>query len=262
MPKLQSAIEDLKDAIGSREVWFYLAHQEIRQRYVRSILGPFWITITNAVLIAGIGVLYGGLFGNPLAVYIPYIGISLIMWSLIQTTITDGCSMYINSGGILKQAKLPKLMFLFKLLYRNMIIFAHNLIIIIVVLVIFPQQLDWTLLLWPLLFLLLLANIGAAAFIAAIISARYRDIPPIVASALQILFFVTPIIWRAKDLPDRLTFLSWNPFFHLLELCRAPLLGEPFPMQSLLICIAMAVFGWAVAFTLFTYKRRSIVYWI
>ena len=95
-----------------------------------------------------------------------------------------------------------------------------------------------------------------------VLSARYRDVPPLVASITRIAFFVTPIIWMPEHLPARAVLLEFNPFFHLLELVRAPLLGQVPGLVSWLAVMCVTFSGWLVTFALFLRCRGRIAYWI
>ncbi len=123
----------------------------------------------------------------------------------------------------------PASLFITRLIYRNILVFAHNAIILGIVLMAFPQAWDASTLLLPLGLAAVVLNLWWLAVVISIASARFRDIPPIVASLLQILFFLTPVIWRKEDLPGKAILVDFNPFYHLIEIVRAPLLGSAFP---------------------------------
>ena len=67
------AVDDVVDGFRARRVWMMLARMDIRQRYRRSVLGPFWITITMIIFIVAIGPLYGHLLGIGSEEFIPYL---------------------------------------------------------------------------------------------------------------------------------------------------------------------------------------------
>ena len=72
--RLGAALRDLVDGLVQWRIWWILAVLEIRQRYRRSTLGQFWLTISMAATIAGIGIVFGVIFNQPLASYIPFLG--------------------------------------------------------------------------------------------------------------------------------------------------------------------------------------------
>ena len=79
-------ITDLKASLASWRLWTLLGWLEVRQRYARSRVGPFWLTISMGVMIASIGIVYGTLFGQKMTEYLPFLAISLVMWTFFAQT--------------------------------------------------------------------------------------------------------------------------------------------------------------------------------
>ena len=112
--------------------------------------------------------------------------------------ITEGCGTFYSVQGIIQQVKLPFSLHAYRLVYRNLLILLHNFVIIPIVLMIFPQPIEWLRLLelGPGLALIVLNGVWVSILLG-MISARFRDVPPIVASIVQVVFFITPIFWPA-----------------------------------------------------------------
>ena len=243
-------------------LWGLLGWVEIRQRYARSMVGPFWLTISMAVLIGSIGAVYGTLFGQNIREYLPFLSISLVMWALFSQTTTEGCSAYIASAAYIKQANTPKLVFVFQVVWRNVIIFLHNLVIVVVLLAVFGVR-DWELL--PLVvpaLVLFLLNAMWLATLCAVISARFRDMCQIIGALMQVAFYVAPIIYRPETLTRFAWILRYNPLTYLLDLVRSPLIGHmPMP-ESWTVAILTAVVGWTVALGITGRFLKRIPYWV
>jgi lipopolysaccharide transport system permease protein len=95
------------------------------------------------------------------------------------------------------------------------------------------------------------------------IAARFRDVPMIIASIMQISFFITPVMWRPDQLTERAQWLvHLNPLASYLEILRQPLLGHTASLQAwLTACAMLCVLG--IAFVaLYRHVRRRIVYWL
>ena len=220
------ALGDLLEGLSSSHVWAMLGWMEIRQRYRRSLLGPFWLTISTGAMIACIGFLYGRLFGQQLDVYFPYLAVSLVVWQTLAGMMNDSCQAFISAEGFIKQVKMPLSVHVYRVVWRNLIIFLHNLVIVVVVLLFFPPTPSWHLLMAPLGLIFLAINGVWFGTVLGLLCARFRDIPQIVASLVQVAFFVTPVMWDAAMLGKYRWAADLNPLFHLLELVRAPLLGR------------------------------------
>lgn len=259
---LSLALQDLKSGIGSIYIWPMLGWQEIRQRYRRSVLGPFWLTISTGVLIGGMGPLYGRLLGQDVSAYFPYLAISLVVWTLISTTINELCFSFIIAEGFIKQIKLPLSIHVLRVVWKNLIIFAHNLVILVLVLVFFPPPLSLHLLLFPVSLFLLAVNAIWTGLLLGLLCARFRDIPQIVTSLTQVALFFTPVLWKAEMLGRNIFAAEINPFFHFLEIVRQPLLSESIPTTSWLVVGCITAGGYVVAITAFARSRARIAYWV
>lgn len=240
-----------------------LSWNDIRQRYRRSTLGPSWLTISLAVQVAAMGFVYGGLFNLKVAAYLPHLAAGITVWALMAGMINEGCLCFIAAEGYLKQMALPKSMFAARVVLRCLFNFGHDIVIVIVVLLIYPPAVDWTIVLFVPGLLILALNGLWVGLVLGILCTRFRDLPPIVASVIQVAFFITPVIWIPASLNGHAArFLAYNPFAVFLSLVRDPLMGQAATLSSWLIVAAITVCGWALAFALFARFRARITYWL
>lgn len=261
---LSIALSDIALATAQYSLVGMLGWQDVRQRYRRSALGPFWLTITMGVMIGTIGIVFGQIFNSPMAEFLPFLAIGMILWAFISAVITEGCLGFIAAEGIIKQLPIPLFVHILRVIWRNLIILAHNLVIFPIVLVAVSKPLDWFALISLPGLLVVTINLAWMALLFSVICARYRDLPQIIASLLQVLFYLTPVIWMPSSLPQRagLYLLDLNPAYHLLELVRGPLLGTLPSLLNWEVSLGMALTGWIM--TLFVYGRykRRIAYWL
>lgn len=253
---------DIANALKSWRAWLLLAWFEIKHSYRGSILGPFWITITMGVFVFAVGLLYSQVFQANAAAYIPWLAAGMLAWTLISGTITEGSNVYIGSSGFSTEIRLPYMFFSLKLAAKQLISFAHNVIVVVVVAVIFGLPLGLqTLAFLPGLAIILFCGI-CASVILGLVSVRFRDIPQIIQSLVQISFFLTPIIWNPEQVQGRMFIVLYNPFYHFIELVRAPLLGQLPTATNYLVALGIS-FGLALAaIILFKRYRNRIPYWI
>lgn len=256
------ALQDLRDTVSRWQLWGLLGWQDILQRYRRSILGPFWITASMGVLVTALGLLYANLFRIEVGAFLPFIAVGFIFWTYISTTLNEGCSVFISAEGIIKQLDMPLSLHAFRAVWRNLIILAHNLIVLVVVAVIFSVDFGLqTLAVIPGLALLVLNSLWMM-IVLGFAGARFRDIAPIVGSILQLAFFLTPIIWKPELLQGRTFILNANPFYHFIELVRAPLLGGSVELISWGVVLGITLLGWAAALAVLSRYGRRLAYWL
>lgn len=258
------ALNDITAAIKRYTLVGMLGWQDVRQRYRRSSLGPFWLTISMGIMIGTIGIVFGTIFKSPLDEFFPFLAIGMILWSFISAVVTDGCTGFIAAEGIIKQLPLPLFVHILRLTWRNIIIFAHNLVIFPLVLLVVGRSLDWVALVSLLGLVILILNLTWVALILAMLCARYRDLPQIVASLLLVAFYLTPIMWMPKLLSGRahLYLLNSNPIYHVIEIVRAPLLGQLPTALNWQVSIGVAVIGWILTIAIYGRYKRRIAYWL
>lgn len=243
-------------------VWIILGWNDIRQRYRRSVLGPFWITLSMGVFILMLGVIYSHLFHMQLGTYLPFLSAGYIIWGLVSTIANESCLAFHESAQLIKQIKLPYTIYIQRVVWRNFIVFLHTVVIYIPVAAYFRVPLGLTsLLALPGLFLLIV-NVTWAAMVLAIVSTRYRDVQPIVATVIQLAMFATPIMWPKSALGGAAIVADINPIYHLIAVVREPLLDTAPALLSWLVVCGFAVAGPALAIGLLVSKSRRLVFWL
>jgi ABC-2 type transport system permease protein len=258
---------DLVDGFGKRELWLHLGWQDIKQRYRRSVLGPFWITIATGTTAVAMGGLYSMLFKLELSEHLPYVTLGLIVWNLINASILEGADVFVANEGLIKQLPTPLSVHVYRLVWRQMILFAHNIIIFVVIAIIFPKPWNWAdLSVIPALALIML-NCVWVSLCFGILATRYRDIGPLLNSIVQLLFFMTPIIWNEATLQAQgagqwAKLVELNPLLHYLDIVRAPLLGADQELRHWIVVIVLTVIGWTLAALAMKQYRARVPYWV
>jgi ABC-type polysaccharide/polyol phosphate export permease len=262
MLQIGLAVQDITEGLRRWPIWGLLGWQDVRQRYRRSILGPLWLTLSMGVMVGGLGYVYGDLFKMPIDEYLPYLTGGFIAWNLISNLVIESCTVFILADGYIKQLPLPFSLYMFRLVWRNFVIMLHNSLVFVVVALVYGLAPNWQLLWLIPGLLLILFNGFWLGLVLGSLSARFRDIPQIVASLMQVIFFMTPIMWKAELLTQRPVLVRENPFFHFVELVRAPMLGLPVGRDTWIVTIGCAVLGSALAFLFYARVRRRIAYWV
>jgi ABC-2 type transport system permease protein len=260
----QRAFGDLGQGWRQRTLWGYLGWQDIKQRYRRSVLGPLWISISMGVIATAMGILYGALFGEPIQTFLPYVATGLLIWNFVNGCILEGSEVFIANEGLIRFLPAPISLHVYRLLWRQTLFFLHNLVIWLLLIVIFPQPLSASVLLAVPAFLLLIVNGMWVALLAGIVATRFRDIPPIIASLTQLLFFMTPIVWSYERLKSNplSAYIELNPVMHFVEVLRQPLLGQPIVWRHWAVVGVITVVGCAVALLCLRNYRSRVAYWV
>ncbi len=258
----QMALRDLRASLGRADLACSLAWHDVSSRYRGSILGPFWITLSMGLMVLGIGVVYANLFDIPLKDFLPLVALGIVFFGTVSTTIIEGCTTFVQAAGMLSQTNLPMFTFVWRTVVRNLINLGHHLLIVLAVLVYYGYWRHANLPGAALGLVFLILNTAWISMLVGITSARFRDVPQVVISIMQFAMFVTPVFWPANRLGKHQFVLVLNPFYHMLEAVRAPLLGTAVSPHTYLFLAAMALVGWLVTFSLFASTRRRIVHYL
>ena len=257
------AVRDLKSGLLAYNLWLLLGFNDIRQRYNRSKLGQFWITLSMGIFIGGIGLVYSVLFNQPIREYIPYLAVNITMWTLLSGTVSESTNVFVQSSVYIRQDSIAKTVFVLRLLVRNLITFGHNLIIIPVAFLCFAVVPSSVLLLFVPGLLIVLVALFLMTLILGTLSTRFRDLPQIIQNALQLLFFVTPVMWRADQMTgQREHIVRWNPFAALLNVIADPVLGRVPALDVYGVALAFLLLLAVMALPLFARFRARLVYWL
>lgn len=257
------AAQDVGGALSRPWLWTRLGWNDVRLRFSGSILGSFWIIANLSLMALALSLVFTGPLGTRWADYLPFVAIGLVLWQCIQGSLNEACNVFVVAAPAIRNSPLPLSIQVLRLLWRNLLILFHNVVVVIVLLAAFrvsPSEALWSV-------ALALPLIAFALFwlclLLGLLGARYRDVSQIVANLLQILFFLTPVFWPPQAIgPGRGWIVSWNPIFALIDVIRAPLLGTPVAASSWPMVLALSISAAACGFAALALARSRVAYWV
>jgi len=258
----ERALVDLRDGLSQWRLALALARLDLRNRYRGSVLGPLWMSLSTLIMLIGLGLLYGTLFKLQLANYLPHLAVSLIIWQWISTFILEACGTLTGAEGVIRQMRLPYTLHALRIAFRNSLVAAHSLPIILLVFLVFGQVPGPEAFLAIFGFMLIGINMLAGGLLLGMICARFRDIPPIVANIVQLAFFVSPILWKPELLGDAMVWMALNPFYAMLETVRGPLVEGGGPLLAWVAAVLYTMANVVLVGALFARFRARIAFWV
>ncbi len=221
-----SSTTSITEAFRQWRIWWWFARRDIRARYRGSVLGPLWLLFTLGILVGGLSVVYGTVFNQPLKTFIPYLTAGFMAWWFVSVSITECCSAFILNSALIRNQPQPIAIYVLQAVARNALILATNLVVFLVVAIACELRPSATHLLAVPGFVLVCTLLFSTGLCLAIICARFRDIPHLVTNLLQVAMLLTPIMFLKSMLGPRAAFADFNPFFHMVDAIRGPLIGE------------------------------------
>jgi len=243
-------------------LWGRLGWNDILQRYRRSLLGPLWLTASMGIMVLALGVVYARILKMALDDFMPFLCVGLLIWSIISSVLTEAGTLFTGAESYIKQIRLPYSVYVCRFMWSKTIIFAHNFVIYLGIVIYFKLQPGGAVLCAMPGFILILLNGALTSLYVGMVSARFRDVPQLIASIVQIIFFMTPIMWKPELLGSRSVLMTFNPFYHLVEIVRAPLLGQVPSAENYIALGLISMANFLLAAVLFVRFRARISYWV
>ena len=263
VPQYDVALADFAEGVAAWRMWGRLAWQEIKRRYRRTTIGPFWTSLSLGIFIGVLGVVWAGLWNQDPKTYLPFLCAGMVAWNFVQANINDGCLVFVTGEPFIKQQACPYSLLAYSMVWRNLILFGHNVVIFVAIAFYAPVNVNAaTLLVIPGVILNILNAIWIAT-ILGVVCARYRDVQQVVASVMQISMFVTPIFFTPEQLgPGFRRFVDVNLLYHFVDVVRSPLLGHVPSAWSWTVIAITTAGGWGGTLWLYSRFRRRVPYWL
>lgn len=261
---ISKAALDFVSSFSHWRIFCLFGIHDIRKRYIRSNFGQLWITLSLAVQILCIGVIWGYMFKIQVDDYLPYLATGMVFWNYVIITLAEGSGIYIVFAPYMKELSIPKLSYINSLIVKNIIILLHNIIVLVPIYFYCSVNISWHALLLSLLGILLMMIFSYFVIIPiALVGLRYRDIPNIIQSVIPLFLYITPIMWKIDLIPAKYHhYMVFNPITVFISLCRDPLIGASVNyIYYFAASIYIAVF-FVISSFLFSKFRSRIVYWL
>jgi ABC-type polysaccharide/polyol phosphate export permease len=264
-PQSISAREDLIGGLRKWPVWGRLGWLEINRRYRRTVIGPFWNSISLLVFVLVMGAVGSGLLSKETGEYLPFLVSGMVVWIMLSSIINESSTVFTVGAGLIRQMGFEYSVFVYALLWRNLIVFFHNLTVYLVIFAIYaPHKFSPMIIMAIPGIALLLLNGAWIVILLGTFSARFRDVQQLVQTIVQISMFITPVLWPPESLTGlrRVFFVGLNPLYHLLAIARDPFLGKMPQANSYIAAVIISIVGWGITLFFFRRFRRRIPYWI
>jgi ABC-type polysaccharide/polyol phosphate export permease len=256
------AIDDLLGAAKKWRVVTFMAFSDLKARYKRSVLGPFWMTLSTAIGSVGLGFLWSELMRLDTKTFVPTLTAGLILWQFISGVISESTTVFNRQSSLIRNLPLPLAIHPAQLMFRHLINLAHNAPVFIIIALVLGLSFNRNVWLVIPCIVLVALNLFWISLLVGLLGARFRDLEYFVNSFLPLLLFASPVFYRPNFLPFSQNIIWLNPFSHFIEIVRYPLLGMMPPGFVVMTNFALLIGGSLFTLWLFNRKHHRVAFWV
>lgn len=262
--RFRAAYDDVTDGLGLWSMWIPLTFAEIFGQFRRFALGVAWIPLGMVLVAYVLGLVYSQMLGRDYWDYSLYLLAGFTFWQFIQTSVLNGFGLFSKQANMINNVSLPFSYYIFKFVFESFVNLMIVLPFVFVVAAFNGKLVSFeVLMIFPAIIVYILTGIGVAFFMS-ILSVRVRDLESPLSSFMRVMFLVTPIIWQVDQMQGsmRMLIATYNPFYHILEIARAPMLGEMATATNWYV--SLGVMGAFILLSIFMFSRarHRIHYWL
>lgn len=233
--KTKSIFYEIKEAYRFRWVIYSFISSTLRMRYKRSVLGWIWSMLGPLLnyLVMGIVISKVARFGTEF--YLSNLLLGSLVFNVISTSFNLGGLSLIQNEHYIRKIYLPKLIFPVSSIGMEFVNFLLGFLgLIVVLLFLGGLNVGVDVLVIPLsLVFLFFFSLGIGS-ILSVVYVFFRDLSHVVPILMQAAFFLTPVIYPEEAIPERYQWLlKFNPFYHFIELIRAPFVKAEVRLENL-----------------------------
>lgn len=259
---LRTVWQDFTAALQRREALIYFGVDDVRQQYKRTFLGPIWLTFSTGAWVLAMALVMASLFNQSLADFLPRTMAGMFVWTFFALAILDGANVFVIAAPLINSTRLPLFFYPLRALVRYVVLYAHYLAICLVMMIILGHVPGLLALLVIPALCIHVATAFGLVLITGLINTRYRDMLPIAGVMCQLMPLLTPIAWQRDMLKKYVWIADANPFYHLIQIVRAPLMGELPATLSYLVSFATMAGALTVGLLIYRRVRYHVIFWV
>lgn len=234
---------------------------DVYRQYRRTFFGPLWVILGVTLWVSAMSVVFGVLFKQELKNFFPYVSTGMLCWMIITNVLNEGSQAYIVGEDLIRAVPLSPNFHIIRVCSKNLIIGLHYILLCFLIALLLGSGIHLQVFLVIPGLVLVFIFLYEVVCILSLYSVKFRDIVPLVALSTQTIPLLTPIVWKPEMLGKYSYLVQFNPFYHLIDIVRAPILGRyPDKISYLSILILIILLLPLTKMTLKEARRKVYFY--
>jgi len=252
--------DNFKFSLQTRKLWWFTATSRTRARFARSSLGSFWLGFSNLLSIATLGVVYGTVFAvSDFNSYLIYLGIGLVVWNSISSAISGSPMLFINNRSNIQNLKLKPIFYVLEEWAFQLQTFFQSFVLVFIVLLFFNKSLIYNLIVSSWIpFINVFIFLFWFPLLIALISLRFSDFAQLVPIVMQLVFLISPILYKKENLGDLNWITNINFIYILIDSLRSSLINSDINYQTQFILISINILGLLFSIIILNLQTKKI----
>lgn len=223
-PRQKLLFIDFNELWRYRELFYIFTWRDIKVRYKQTFLGIAWV-IFQPLVSTGIFTVFFGRLAKIPSDNLPYelfVFIGMVFWIFFSSSLTSASNSFIENVNIIKKIYFPREILTFSGVVTSLVDFLINFVVIIALTLYFGYKPSPTLLVYlPLIILIIFMSASGIGLFLASVNVKYRDVRYILPFFIQIMLFITPVIYPLATVRDTFRpLLAINPMTGVIETMR------------------------------------------
>ena len=244
----------LRCIFNERRVWSHLGWRDLRSRYARTVIGPWWSAANLITVVFGSSLAVGLISDTTAFSQMPRMALGLGLWTYMSSALNESVDLFESDKSLLLNSDLSVSSFVARLIWRNLLVFAHNLAVIILFFAINSSTFSWRLLILAPISLLIGLSLFFPIYMFARLSLSIKDLKVVFPSLVQFTFFLTPVLWTPPTGGPMYFIFGINPAGWIIEFSRRFIIDNQFDER---LIIKSAIFS-TISFLCFLRSQKSM----
>ena len=256
---------ELGASVRNPEFWALSSWLDIIVRARKSRFGILWLLMPSVVYVFGLGAFFAGMQQGRAADFFAHVALGAMIFRTLMASVIGSANVFHGSASFIMDGHMRLTDYLLESLAKAFFDMCMYLPVVAAALLLFgqvsPQGMAMAL---PALAVVYLNALWMSALFA-LVGARFPDFGQLLNTISIFLFLLTPIIWYVDTVPassPRGQLMRLNPFFHMVEIVRAPIMGNAVEAGTLWYVAGMSVIGLLVATVAYRRYARYVPLWI